>query len=92
MSTLNENRKNGDIRRIDTRNACSLSKSFRTVFFQFFTTFKPNSCTFVIIKPFWDLNRLISLRSFSRLLFLLNIRRVMTHNLYFARKGLKLRW
>ena len=89
MPSLNENREYNDICWIDTRNACSLSKRFRTIFFQFFTTFKSNSCTFVIIKPFWNLNRLISLCPFSRLLFLFDIWRIMTHNInfiYYARR------
>ena len=87
VTAFDENGENGDIGWINAGNASSLRKILRTVFLQLLTALKSNRQTFVIIKPLRNLNVFIQLRPFRRFLLLFDIRRIMTHNIYFIRNA-----
>lgn len=84
MSSFNDNRQNTDISWIDAGDAARLSEGFRAVFFQFFAAFKSNSDTFIIIEPARNGDGLVFLRPFRRHPFLLDVWRVMSHNINFS--------
>lgn len=83
MSAFDNYGENGYVGWIDTWNTCSLCKVFRFVFFQLFTAFKSDSRTLIIRQPLWNLNFFILLSPFRTFFLLLDVRGIMTHNLYF---------
>ena len=86
VSALDDDCKNGYVYRVNAWNAGGLRQRLRTVLLELLPTFKANCRALVIIKPPRNANGLVKFCPFRRLSLLLNIRRIMTHNIYFNSK------
>ena len=83
MSSLDQYGQYGNVNRINSRYPRRLSQRLWTMFFQLLAAFKTNRSALVIVKPPWNRNGLVLLCPLRRLFLLLDIRCVVTHNLYF---------
>ena len=80
MAALDDDRENGHIRRVHTRNPRGLRQGLRTVLLELLTAFKTNRYALIVIEPFRNANRLIQFRPLRRLSLLFDVGRIMTHN------------
>ena len=81
VAAFDDDGEDGDIGRVHAGYARGLCERLRTVLLQLFPAFKPHRHTLVIVEPRRNLDLLIQLGPFRRLLLLLDVRRIMTHNL-----------
>ena len=83
MSAFDEYCENGNIGRVDAWHARGGRERFGLVAFQLFTALKTHGRALVVVQPFWNSNCLVNFCPFCGFTFLFNVRRVMTHNIYF---------
>lgn len=76
----------GYVRRIHPWDASSLRKCLGTILLELFATLESHGTALIVIQPPWYSNGLVKFCPFCRFFLLLDVWRIMSHNLNFSFK------